>query len=375
MARILTVLLALSSATASAQGLICPPLEIGDKIPHENGTLDTWKYRAANGEWALIVSQDMRVNADGALAAYSAYGQHGLSYLCDGALISVDRGPFSAKNKASCGAAVAEIDGIPIVNGSIKFPTGMRHRLCVFGFEVIGGKPCNKGKAVLVGDDVSAEARIHYDVLDARNNRMAHFYSTTALRHKSGISLDSSTLPFVVAPGGIADMTKGQFGFVVSSGNTTLDKKVPQSRTIPVVIGDVGPADKFGEGSIALHQLLAYGELRQWPRFDPAVCQGKPARECDAAKLRYTITNSFPYPFEDKEGGDVRPKRNWPGKLIYVFFPAQKVFSPQDYTFEIVGDRMGGTVQDGAQSAASSFGGIDRIMECIRISKKVPSFQ
>jgi len=375
LSRMIPALLVLVCATANAQTAVCPALEKGNDIPHESGIVSTWKYRAADGRWALIIGQDMRVNADGAPAAYAVRGQHGMSYLCDGALVSVDRGPFSTKNKESCGAAVAEIDNIPIVDGSIEFPTGMKHRLCIFGFEVTGGKSCNDGQAVLVGDDKPARAQIHRNVLDARGNGMEHFLSTTSLKHKDGRSLDSSTLPFVVAPRGIADMTKGQFGFVVSNGATNLDGAMPASRAIPVVVGDTGPADKFGEGSIAAHQFLAYGELRDGPRFDPLVCQGKATDQCNAANLPYVLTKSFPYPYQDKEGGDVRPKRNWPGKLLYVFFPVQEADRPSEYTFRLVGGNAEGSIAEGARKVASSFGGIDKIVECIRLQKKVGGFQ
>ena len=42
-----------------------------------------------------------------------------------------------------------------------------------------------------------------------------------------------------------------------------------EPRGVFAVVGDSGPKNKFGEGSIALHQYLAFGELHPAPFYEP----------------------------------------------------------------------------------------------------------
>ncbi|WP_428658614.1 hypothetical protein [Reyranella sp.] len=206
---------------------------------------------------------------------------------------------------------------------------------------------------------------------------MQHFNSSTALRHGNGGSLDAAKLPFVVAPRDTdLPIAKGEFGFVVSDGATLIDNDRPPPRAVAVVVGDVGPANKFGEGSIAVHQVLAYGGTREAPPYDPNVCKSMTPAQCDAANLPYKKGVTFPYPYQDKRGGDVRPKRNWPSKLLYVFFPGQGERGPSEYTFEAVKDGSPkGTIVEGAEKAAGPFGGIGAIVACVRSHKQIGNFK
>lgn len=367
------------TAQARAQTPACGPLVLAGTVPHEGKSLKVWSYSAKSGAKALIVAQDMRVNADGADRAYAVRGQHGLSYLCDGAIVGMNGGP-RGKDTRICGSAVAEIDRLAIEGDRLLFPASMKHQICIVGFAAEGGKPCLAG-GVLVGDGKEASAPIHRRARDAAGASMEHFESMTSLRHAKAVagernlSLDSAHVPFVVAPRSTPiPIVKGQFAYVVSDGKTAPGGGSPVARSVPAVVGDIGPANLFGEGSIALHQFLAYGGLRAGPPFDAAIC---PTGGAECTNLPYRPGVAFPYPYLDRKGGDVRPKANWPTPLLYVFLPSTGAARPDRYDVSpnAAGVAYGsGSIADGARDAAAPFGGIDEIGRCVRAAKIVPNF-
>lgn len=370
--RSLLMLAVIAAVTpARAQANECPVLEKDEVRLGKGGPITVWKYRVNNGATALIIGRGMSVNADGAKAAYAVYGQHGLSYLCDGVTVSDDGVNFHYNRPDLCEAAVKEIDQLKVEDGRINFPATMKYQLCIFGFSASGDNRCHGGGATLAGAGKPASARVRTDVSDARGAVMPHFYSTTTERHSNGEALDAAVLPFVVKPRGMTSMRSGDFAYVVSDVNGTLEgKKLPQ-RKIPVVVGDLGPADKFGEGSIALHQYLAYGAVKPGPGFDPEVCKGKEPKACSVS-APYILPATFPYPYQDMKGGDVRAKRNWSSTLMYVLFPEQKAEKPAEYTFAMSAEgKSEGSIADGAAKAAAAFGGIEVIVDCVRRQKKM----
>ena len=90
--RLTVLVLALATSPAGAETAACGKLAAERTIKHDGKDLSVWSYSGKDGRVATIVANDMRVNADGAVRAYAAYGQHGLSYLCDGALVAPGRG-------------------------------------------------------------------------------------------------------------------------------------------------------------------------------------------------------------------------------------------------------------------------------------------
>lgn len=74
--------------------------------------------------------------------------------------------------------------------------------------------------------------------------------SKTSLRYADGKSVDADAVPYFVLPGGFYH-SKG-----ISLGDVAV--VIYQARIEYAVFADVGPEDKIGEGSIALHRSLGH---------------------------------------------------------------------------------------------------------------------
>lgn len=220
---------------------------------------------------SIAVRAPLAVNPDGSAASYTV-GDHGYTYIANGLAAWTDgrRRPCDA----GCMARFKAAEAAGFAAGTAEF--------CVFAMEVAppeggrlekctGGHVVGNGKGSLVrGEPIES--------LD--DEKAVPYRSMTTLRHPvegKASYLDASRVPVAVAPG------KDLIGRVVWVGGRDLHGTY-------AVIGDIGPA--FGEGSIALHQLLTYGELKSQPPGPIPV-----ARRCTA------VETDLPRPFLSRPAG------------------------------------------------------------------------
>lgn len=190
-------------------------------FPHaEIGTVQV--FRDA-GSKAIAFASQMQVNTDGAPDSYHP-DDTGITHICNG----VSVGPACAW-KASCLPEFRQAKA-----EHFRGPT----KICFFAMATDShGLPIIQGNA---------------------DPKPGYFVSTTAL-HQPGenirtpqAQLDSNTVSFAVIPGtwqtsGKPGPRLGDFGVAYRRSN---------GKSAFFVIGDTGPRNKLGEGSVALHQAL-----------------------------------------------------------------------------------------------------------------------
>jgi hypothetical protein len=179
-------------------------------------------YRDA-GTHAIAFASQMQVNTDGAPDSYHP-DDIGITHICNG--VNVGR---NCTWKAQClpDFRRAKVEGF-------RGPT----KICFFAMVTDAhGVPVIQGSS---------------------DPKPGYFVSTTALHQPKTASrtqqaqLDANTVPFAVIPGrwqrsGSPGPKLGDFGVAYRRSNGKL---------APFVIGDTGPGNKLGEGSVALHQAL-----------------------------------------------------------------------------------------------------------------------
>jgi hypothetical protein len=182
---------------------------------------------ARSGTNAVLFSSQMAVNTDGAPDAYHP-DDAGITHLCNGLSVATDGGCVW---KAQC-----------MADYRLARSRGFRGspRLCFFAMATdSNGVPLIQG---------------------TEDPRPGYFVSLTALKQPGGAArqpqrqqdqLDSHEIPFVVIPrdwpGVFQGLELGDFAVVMrrSTGQMTF-----------AIVGDAGPRNKLGEGSIAAHRAL-----------------------------------------------------------------------------------------------------------------------
>jgi hypothetical protein len=265
--------LALPHFRATSQPLDCgSPLTLQGK--------DGKSLRARQfSDGSIAVRAPLAVNPDGGAASYTV-GDHGFTYIANG--LARWRNGMRETCDAACSSAfkAAEADGFR--EGTEEF--------CVFAMEVApvtaGQKliDCQSGKVVGNGKGRPALGKVLTTLTD---QPLQTYLSTTSLQHLvegKPRQLDSEAIPMTVTPR--ADLL-GHVVWVAGAGMTDTF----------ALMGDVGPA--FGEGSIALHQLLRTGAVTaQRPGPIPA------AARCGAGEL------ALKPPFESRPDGGKNDRCN-----------------------------------------------------------------
>lgn len=235
---------------------------------------------------AISFASQMQVNTDGAPDSYHP-DDIGITHICNG--VSVGQ---SCTWKASCLPEFRQAKA-----EHFKGPT----KICFFAMATDA-----QGVPIIQGDT---------------DPKPGYFVSTTAL-HQPGenirtpqAQLDSNTVPFAVIPGnwqtsGNPGPKLGDFGVAYRRSN---------GKSAFFVVGDTGPRNKLGEGSVALHQALGN---------DPFMMR------LDVRRARKNIS-----------GRDV----------VYLLFPTTAQAGQKFDTASI--DRLAG-------AQLQAFGGIERLKEC-----------
>ncbi|MFJ2336471.1 hypothetical protein ACIPI6_17270 [Pseudomonas protegens] len=217
-------------------------------VNHSGGHLRLLEFK--DGSIAMRIP--LEVNSDGAQASY-AQGNHGFSYLGDGMVLWKGNGASESCTAAGnrCSEHFAEADRLHFGRASKQF--------CVFAFAVDGlhgAEPvaCKSGgiEGYIVGGGLGAP-RQGPTLATVEGISLVPYISLTSLMlrddQQRARSLDAAIVPFIVAPR-VARNRLGQVASLQFNG-----------REVLAVVGDIGP--RFGEASIAAHQLLRYGALKQ----------------------------------------------------------------------------------------------------------------
>ena len=226
--QVIQALLAVSLLASGARvQATCGPLESLGTFRHaEIGNIKL-RRDPRSGTGAVMFASQMAVNTDGAPDAYHP-DDAGITHLCNG--LSVMTGGECVW-KAQC-----------MADYRLAKSRGFRGspRLCFFAMATdADGVPLVQGPG---------------------EPKLGHFVSLTALKQPGGAArrpqrqqdqLDSHEIPFVVIPrnwnGAFQGLELGDFAVVLrrSTGQMAF-----------AVVGDVGPRNKLGEGSIAAHRAL-----------------------------------------------------------------------------------------------------------------------
>jgi hypothetical protein len=257
------------------------------KVKPPNGTETVGPIKARRfSDGSIAVRTQLAVNPDGADLSYTkedhgfTYINNGLGLWENGASIRCDL----RENSAHCRAKFKDAEAKDFAPGTAEF--------CVFGMvvETISPnsalQPC-KGDRIIAGNG-KGRPKALAPVKNLTGQMMTPYQSQTSLKHQISIdgatktvSIDSATVPTAVYPKGLE--MKGQLVWAQYSKS---------GRSVVTVAGDAGPA--FGEGSIAMHQMLVDGKLT------PQLAGPIPASErCKANELK------LPHPFVSRpDDGD-----------------------------------------------------------------------
>ncbi|KGS49964.1 fungal chitosanase of glycosyl hydrolase group 75 family protein [Burkholderia pseudomallei MSHR5613] len=199
------------------------------------------------------VKGPLAVNPDGAKASYTR-GDHGFTYVSNG--MDLFNPKASCQSRGSdCSKKFREAEARGFGQGTPEF--------CVYAIEVEPIPPktatidCGNGKKVI--GNGKGRPRVGEDQLDTVDGGKTSYYvSMTRLNQLLGGKvrpIDSAMVPSIVVPTGEPNLV-GRVVYVAYQGRDTL-----------AVAGDTGP--RFGEGSIALHEMLRYGGLQTPPKIGP----------------------------------------------------------------------------------------------------------
>ncbi|MBP2082955.1 MULTISPECIES: hypothetical protein [Pseudomonas] len=193
---------------------------------------------------SIAVRARLSVNPDGGPGSYTV-GDHGFTYIANG--LSAWRNGKRHECDIPCSKEFRKAESKGFETGTTEF--------CVFAMEVEPLEPgrglvsCGDGRLVIGNGKGKPKLGGMLDTVTGKQVRS--YVSTTSSRHTiEGVvqHLDSETLPIAVTP------RTDLLGKVVWIGGTGY-------RSTYAIIGDKGPA--FGEGSIALHQLLRTGVISE----------------------------------------------------------------------------------------------------------------
>jgi hypothetical protein len=230
------VVLLLAPGVAAAEKFKCP-------TPGADGVI-------VFPDKSFLMKTNLEVNPDGAAASYTP-GDHGHTYIANGVNIILDgeiKGCKAPENQ--CRAKWIEAEAKGFAKGTAEF--------CVFAIEI---EPLAPGaKTVICGDPDDGRLTagngkggpaMGANVLNVLGQSVPAYLSTTRLRHVvkgKTVYVDSASIPGLVAPKKGGGSLVGSIAWVRYGKHETF-----------AIVSDTGPS--FGEGSVALHQILHTGAV------------------------------------------------------------------------------------------------------------------
>ncbi|WP_148051138.1 hypothetical protein [Pseudomonas fluorescens] len=191
---------------------------------------------------SIAVRARLSVNPDGGAGSYTV-GDHGFTYIANG--LSLWRKGERLKCDLMCSKEFLKAEAESFAVGTTEF--------CVYAMEVEPVTPgeikisCGDGRYVIGNGKGRPKLGVMLDTVAGK--QLLSYVSTTSIQHrveKIAQHLDSESLPIAVTP------NEKLLGNIVWVGGAGFSSAY-------ALIGDKGPA--FGEGSIALHQLIRTGKV------------------------------------------------------------------------------------------------------------------
>jgi hypothetical protein len=315
--------LLISCVLVRALAAQCPALT--PFAPPEKITATDRAYRFEGGYVAVI--GEMRVDSDGSPVAYHPLNL-GTTHLCNGLDPVIDgKRERSKKRDSPCFGAVEKAM-------QAKWDPAGSPEFFIYGFVApttgakwggpSGGKPI--------------------PVQGAGDPAPGFFISTTARQVPGAAALPESqrylnadAIPYVVVPTSLVTGGPLRRGGLAWVWNTAKDQ------TAPAVMGDVQSA--FGEGSVALAQLVESGQLNP---LTPTMLTG---------------TGPVPAPYV-RSGGKVKLSLNPKGPLVFVYFDGAPT--------PALGDYRPGTLGAAVDRVLARFGGAAGLKACLAAKVKTP---
>lgn len=234
--RSVAVLLSLTGA-AAAQSLSCPTPSAGGRLVFQDGS--------------ILMRTPLAVNPDGAAASYTP-GDHGYTYMSNGVNLianGVSLGCSAQENTTRCRRDWAQAEERGFGPGTPEF--------CVYAMEVeplaTGATkvPCGRpGSGRSTVGNGKGRPRTGPPIPAIGGGTVTPYVSTTSLRHTregEAVYVDSASIPGLVVPTSKPELL-GAIVWVRYGDHEGF-----------AIVNDTGPA--FGEGSVALHQLLRTGQI------------------------------------------------------------------------------------------------------------------
>lgn len=181
-------------------------------------------FEQSEGDRAVLFESQMQVNTDGAPDSYHP-DDIGITHICNGVSVGA-----SCSWKAKC---------LDDFNKAKAEGFGGGTKICFFAMATN-----SSGIPLIQGPD---------------DPKPGYFVSTTALKQPGSAvktpaaQLDSNEIPFAVVPG---PWQKSSGGKYPKLGDYGVAYRKSTGKMEYFVVGDVGPAKKLGEGSVALHLSL-----------------------------------------------------------------------------------------------------------------------
>ncbi|WP_126906838.1 hypothetical protein [Rhizobium phaseoli] len=235
---------------------ICVASLIALSLSPGGSTAKSCDDKPHNGKFAdgsLIMTTRMNVNPDGTSASYTV-GDHGYTYIANGVNLHLDGKKIACsikENNLLCRRKWIEAEGADFLAGTPEF--------CVFALGVEPIFPgttleeCEKkdaGGRYFVGNG-KGRPKVGKSLPHSISGDIQTYVSTTALTHTVDgkvVSIDAATVPGLVVPKGKSSLL-GSIAWVQYGDHSVF-----------ALATDSGPG--FGEGSIALHEMLRYGALQ-----------------------------------------------------------------------------------------------------------------
>ncbi|WP_275791454.1 hypothetical protein [Pararhizobium gei] len=244
----LSIHIRMIAAALAVSAILTAPADAATKCP-----------KAAHGrrvfpDGAILMRTELAVNPDGTAASYVP-GDHGYTYVANGVNL-IDKGEKRdcLDNFTLCRRKWKEAETADFAPGSPEF--------CVFALEAVpykAGIPQSKCESdrYVVGNG-KGRPKLGKKVSAFDGSEVDTYLSTTSLKHtvdKKPVYVDSAAIPGLVVPRGQSSLL-GSLAWVRYG-----------DREVFAIVNDTGP--KFGEGSVALHQLLRYGAIQPFQPIGP----------------------------------------------------------------------------------------------------------
>jgi hypothetical protein len=236
------------AAALAVSVILTAPAEAAKKCPKAVDGLRVFT------DGAILMRTKLAVNPDGTSASYVP-GDHGYTYVANGVnLIDKGKKRNCLDNFTLCRERWKDAETADFAPGSPEF--------CVFALEAVpynAGVPLSscEGDRFVVGNG-KGRPKLGKKVPAFDGSEVDTYLSTTSLQHtvdKKPVYVDSAAIPGLVVPRGRSSLL-GSLAWVRFG-----------EREVFAIVNDTGPS--FGEGSVALHQLLQFGAIQPFQPVGP----------------------------------------------------------------------------------------------------------